>query len=76
VAPESRNPTPQKAGHTIVGVFPNPAALLRLAGAALVEAPDEWAATDRRYLSENTMAQLAAMTLTTQEVDHTELLTA
>ncbi len=60
----------------VVGVFPNPAALLRLAGAVLVEAHDEWAATDRRYLSENSMAQLAAMTLTTQEVDHTELLSA
>jgi putative transposase len=64
----------------VVGVFPNPAALLRLAGAVLVEAHDEWAATDRRYLSEHSMAQLAAMTtLTTlaeQEVDHTELLTA
>ncbi|WP_448059688.1 IS256 family transposase [Cellulomonas hominis] len=60
----------------VVGVFPNTAALLRLAGAVLVEAHDEWAATDRRYLSENSMAQLATMTLTTQEVDHTELLTA
>ena len=59
-----------------MGVFPNPAALLRLAGAVLVEAHDEWAATDRRYLSEKSMAQLAAMTLTTQEVDHTELLSA
>ena len=60
----------------VVGVFPNPAALLRLAGAVLVEAHNEWAATDRRYLSENTMAQLTAMTLTTQKVDHTELLAA
>ena len=60
----------------VVGVFPNPAALLRLAGAVLVEAHDEWAATDRRYLSENSMTQLATMTLTTLEVDHTELLTA
>ena len=60
----------------VVGVFPNPAALLRLAGAVLVEAHDEWAATDRRYLSENSMAQLAAMTLTSQEVDTPELLTA
>ncbi len=60
----------------VVGVFPNPAALLRLAGAVLVEAHDEWAATDRRYLSERSMAQLAAMTLTAKEVDHTELLTA
>jgi putative transposase len=64
----------------VVGVFPNPAALLRLAGAVLVEAHDEWAATDRRYLSEHSMAQLAAMTtltaITEQEVDAPELLTA
>jgi putative transposase len=44
----------------VVGVFPNPEALLRLAGAVLVEAHDEWQTTDRRYLSENTMAQLAS----------------
>ena len=60
----------------VVGVFPNPAALLRLAGAVLVEAHDEWAATGRRYLSENSMAQLAAMTLATQDVDTPQLLTA
>ncbi len=62
----------------VVGVFPNPAALLRLAGAVLVEAHDEWAATDRRYLSERSMTQLATITTltATTEVDAPQLLTA
>jgi putative transposase len=42
----------------VVGVFPNDAALLRLASCVLMEAHDEWAAGERRYLSEASMAAL------------------
>jgi transposase-like protein len=44
----------------VVGVFPNPAALLRLAGSVLIETHDEWQVSDRRYLSEASMAQIGA----------------
>lgn len=44
-----------------MGVFSNPAALLRLASAVLVEQHDEWEAGDRRYLSEVSMAELYAL---------------
>jgi len=57
----------------VVGVFPNPEALLRLAGAVLVEAQDEWQVSDRRYLSEGSMALLTA---TTKEVVPAELMPA
>jgi putative transposase len=60
----------------VVGVFPNPAALARLVGSVLLEAHDEWAATDRRYLSEASMAELTAKTPDQPALDHPELLTA
>ncbi len=40
----------------VVGVFPNPAALLRLAGSVLIETHNQWQVSDRRYLSANSMA--------------------
>ena len=57
----------------VVGVFPNPEALLRLAGAVLVEAHDEWQVSDRRYFSEGSMALLTA---TTKEVAPAQLMPA
>jgi putative transposase len=59
----------------VVGVFPNPEALLRLAGAVLVETHDEWQVSDRRYLSEGSMALLTEPT-SGEEVAPKELLSA
>jgi putative transposase len=58
----------------VVGIFPNDAALLRLAGMLLLEQNDEWL-VGRRYLSESSMALVMApdppassATTSTQEV--------
>jgi putative transposase len=60
----------------VVGVFPNPAALLRLAGSVLVETHDEWQVSDRRYLSEASMALLDKPAEPSKEVAATAVLTA
>lgn len=57
----------------VVGVFPNPEALARLVGAVLAEIHDEWQVSDRRYLSEASMALLHPAPEpdpTTKEVAH------
>ena len=50
-----------------MGIFPNPAALLRLSSCVLIEAHDEWQDSDRRYLSEESMALLNPPALTVLE---------
>jgi transposase-like protein len=47
-----------KRRSNVVGIFPNEAAVLRLAGAVLLEVHDEWAIAERRYLAEGSMALL------------------
>ncbi len=42
----------------VVGIFPNEAGVVRLAGSILLEVHDEWQVSERRYLSESSMAKL------------------
>jgi len=60
----------------VVGVFPNPAALLRLAGSVLVEAHDEWQVADKRYLSETSLALLEVGEHSSETIAPTAALTA
>src|SRR5215207_6897169 len=56
----------------VVGIFPNDASLIRLAGMLLIEQNDEWL-VGRRYLSETSMALVVAAA-TDQDRDREEVL--
>ena len=45
----------------VVGVFPNPAAVLPLSESVLIEQNDEWEAAERRYFSEASMLGLTTI---------------
>ena len=60
----------------VVGVFPNPAALLRLAGAVLVEAHDEWQVSRTPLPLRSAPWPCSTTTRPTEEVAKPELMTA
>jgi len=52
----------------VVGIFPNDASIVRLVTAVLVETHDEWAISERRYLSEESMTKIGEPIATVDDV--------
>ena len=57
--PLERLDTEVKRRTDVIGISPDETSLLRLASCVLIEAHDEWQLSDRRYLSEASMALLS-----------------
>jgi putative transposase len=57
----------------VVGIFPNPASLVRLTNWVLIETHDEWLVAEGRYLSEESMAQLTPPAPTAITATNTKL---
>jgi putative transposase len=62
-----------KRRSNVVGIFPDDASVIRLVGAILLDQHDDWAIAERRYLSEESMAQIDADTDEITATDTREL---